>query len=134
VAISGLHRPASFQAIGPVKGRPVLLDDTCYLLPCNQATEAAVLTALYNHQLSLGLIEALSFPGAKRPVTKGLLQRLDISAILGRADRVALVARAGAILAEQPGQWIDDSTAITDQVERLIRQFEDTATRQSHLR
>ena len=34
VAVSGLYRTPIFQAVGPVDGRPVMLDDTCYLLPC----------------------------------------------------------------------------------------------------
>ncbi len=32
VAVAGLHKSPRFHAIGPVDGRPVLLDDTCYFL------------------------------------------------------------------------------------------------------
>ena len=72
-----------------------MLDDTCYLLPCQTAVEAAVLAALCNDPVALELIRALSFPDAKRPVTKGLLQRIDLSAILMQADVVELTAMRG---------------------------------------
>ncbi len=35
VAISGLHKAPVFRAVGPVNGRPVMLDDTCYFLACS---------------------------------------------------------------------------------------------------
>src|SRR5208283_2948314 len=87
VAVSGLYRTPVFQAVGPVDGRPVMLDDTCYLLPCASAIEAAVLCALCHDPTTLEIIGALSFADAKRPVTKGLLQRIDLSAILNQADQ-----------------------------------------------
>ena len=47
--------------------------------------------------------EAMSFPDAKRPVTKGLLQRIDLSAILIQADGCELAARAGCAARRAPG-------------------------------
>ena len=121
VAISGLHKVPKFRAIGPVHGRPVMLDDTCYFLPCSTALEAAVLTALCNDPITLGFIASISFRDAKSPITKKLLQRLDFLAILDRADRRSLVARAQSVLsleiATKPAE------AIADVVERLEEQF-----------
>ncbi len=121
MAISGLHKVPKFRAIGPVHGRPVMLDDTCYFLPCSTALEAAVLTALCNDPITLGFIASISFRDAKRPITKKLLQRLDFLAILDRADRRSLVARAQSVLsleiATKPAE------AIADVVERLEEQF-----------
>lgn len=93
-AVAGVHRPSRFRAIGPVGGRPVVLDDTCYLLPCQSALEAAIIAAAGNDPIVLGLLAALVFADAKRPVTKGLLQKIDLGIILKRADRPALVQRA----------------------------------------
>jgi hypothetical protein len=123
VAVSGLHHPPAFALVGPVGGRPVQLDDTCYLLPGASASEAALLAALYGDAASLGLIAALSFPGSKRRLTKGLLQRLDLSAILKRADRPALVERAHALLAANPGRAVEPPAAIGEELERLETQF-----------
>ena len=61
VAISGLYRTPIFQAVGPVDGRPVMLDDTCYLLPCVSALEAAVLCALCRDPTTHVLVRALEF-------------------------------------------------------------------------
>ena len=61
-----------------------MLDDTCYFLPCQTAVEAAVLAALCNDPITLGLINSISFRDAKRPITKQLLQRLDFTAVLER--------------------------------------------------
>jgi hypothetical protein len=97
VAVSGLHKTPRFHALGPVAGRPVMLDDTCYFLACRTPEQAAIVGAVLAEEAACGLLRALSFAGAKRPVTKRLLQRLDLGAIAARADRAALLARAEAI-------------------------------------
>jgi hypothetical protein len=116
VAISGLHKTPVFRALGPIGGRPVMLDDTCYFLPCATAEEAAVLAAICNDPSTLGLIAALSVREAKRPVTKALLQRLDLEAILGRTDHTLLAARAQALLEDElfrpPPQSVAEFLAI----------------------
>jgi hypothetical protein len=94
VAISGLHKDPAFRALAPVADRPVMLDDTCYFLPCATAEEAAIWTALCNDRITLGLIGCMSFRDAKRPITKKLLDRLDLIAILERANEKSLIARA----------------------------------------
>jgi hypothetical protein len=94
VAVSGLHKAPSFRAVGPDGGRPVMLDDTGYFLPCRSPEQAAMLAALLNDPEALGLVGALTFRDAKRPITKALLQRIDLSALAARVDRDALIARA----------------------------------------
>ncbi len=103
VAICGLHKAPAFRAVGPVEGRPVMLDDTCYFLACSSPAEAAVLAALCNDPTAMDLIRAASFPDAKRPITKGLLQRLDLRAIRDRSDCRAIRARASTILVDELG-------------------------------
>ncbi len=98
VAISGMHKTPRFRALGPVLGRPVMLDDTCYFVACATAEEASILTALCNDPISLGLLGSLMFLDAKRPITKKLLQRIDLSAVLRRADRAGVLARANEVL------------------------------------
>jgi hypothetical protein len=123
VAISGLHRTPLFRAVGPRGDLPVMCDDTCYHLPCKSASEAALLTALCNHRVSLEVARALSFPDAKRAITKGLLQRIDLSAILKRADRAELQARASTVLhedlcvdSEETPDWAEE----IDRVEQTL--------------
>jgi hypothetical protein len=121
VAICGLHKAPAFRAVGPVEGRPVLLDDTCYFLPCSSAAEAAALAALCNDPIALELIRSASFPDAKRPITKALLQRVDLRAILDRTDRRGLLARAAAILAGELAIGADGGpSTLRDRIEEAL--------------
>ncbi len=100
VAVSGLHKEPRFRVIGPVAGRPVMLDDTCYFLPCATPALSALMAALLNDPISLTLIRALTFHDAKRPITKSILRRVDLMAILERADPAALRTRIAAAVAD----------------------------------
>ena len=121
VAISGMHKEPRFQALGPVGGRPVMLDDTCYFLPCSTAEEASLFTALCNDPITLGLIASMSFRDAKRPITKKLLQRIDLSAILQHTDRSSLLARATAVLSNELAS--QPTEPLCDVVERVAQRF-----------
>jgi hypothetical protein len=118
VAVAGLSKAPAFRAVGPRGGRPVMFDDTCYFLPCSSAPEAAALSALCNDPVALGFLASASFPDAKRPITKALLQRLDLRAILGRADRPRLRERAAGSLDAELG--IAPSIGVMDQVEEAL--------------
>jgi hypothetical protein len=122
VAICGLHKDPSFKALGPSDGRPVMLDDTCYFLPRSTAEETAVLTALCNDPITLGLIRSASFRDAKRPVTKALLQRLDFAAILKEADRDLLLEKAREVLVVELG--LADAALPRAAAEQMEREFQ----------
>ncbi len=119
-AVAGIHRPSRFRAVGPVDGRPTVFDDTCYLLPCRSALEAAVLAAAADDPIARRVLRALTFADAKRPVTKAVLQMIDLGGVLARADAPALIDRVAEILRDDLG--LDDGTddAIKAEVERLI--------------
>jgi hypothetical protein len=78
VAISGLYKKLHFQAIGPVAGKPVVLDDTCYFLACDSEVAARQLTEMLNSEIAQRFFETFVFWDAKRPITTELLQRLDL--------------------------------------------------------
>jgi len=82
VAVSGLHKSAEFRLVAPADGRPVFLDDACYFLPFWDVCEAAVVAALLRSEPARDFFHALAFWDAKRPITKRLLQRIDLNAIL----------------------------------------------------
>jgi hypothetical protein len=94
VAISGLHKKPSFRIVGPLVGQPTILDDTCYFLACDSAEDASLFYALITTQIALDLVTGIMFPDAKRPITKKLLQRVDLAAILDLSDHDALVSAA----------------------------------------
>ncbi|APW60853.1 hypothetical protein [Paludisphaera borealis] len=119
-AVAGLHRPSRFRAVGPVDGRPTVFDDTCYILPCQSALEAAVLTAACNDPITREVLRALTFADAKRPVTKAVLQTIDLGGVLERTDASALVDRVDEVLRDDLGLEGETGDAIKAEVERLI--------------
>ncbi len=98
VGVSGLHKTPKFRAIGPVEGRPVMLDDTCYFVSCRSPEQAVLLSGLLNAPACLELIQSMIFFDSKRPITKKLLQRIDLKALLERTDRYSLLSRVEADL------------------------------------
>ena len=85
VAVSGLHRPALFQVIGPFQSKPVFLDDTCNYLSFEDETSARLVANILNSASCQQFLKSLVFTGSKRPITVELLQRLNLSAIANKA-------------------------------------------------
>lgn len=108
VAISGLHKRPIFRLVAPINNLPVVLDDTCYLLPFQDATEAAVVAAVLNSSECVALIESLVFWDSKRPITKKLLSRLDLNHLAVDPQVVIQTARASA---DQIGATFDEKRA-----------------------
>ncbi len=87
VAISGLYKDLSFQALGSAGGKPIVLDDTCYLFLCDSKAEAEFFAELLNSEIARQFISALVFRDAKRPVTIDILKRIDLKKLAERAGR-----------------------------------------------
>ena len=83
VAISGLHKRLAFSVVGPVDGRPAVLDDACYHLSFETERDARSVAQCLRGDASRAL-ESLIFWDAKRPITTGVLQRLDMQRVRGR--------------------------------------------------
>ena len=81
VAISGFYKHLNFRCIGPIEGKPVVLDDTCYFLPCQTEHDARIIAQLLNSQTAKGFFRSFIFWDAKRPVTAQLLASLDLAAL-----------------------------------------------------
>lgn len=94
IAISGFHKTPIFRMIGPYNGKPAVFDDATYLLPFSDAFECAAAHSLLVGPEASGLIASLAFWDSKRPVTKKLLQRIDLLTIAENVDRTTLVERA----------------------------------------
>lgn len=100
IAVSGLHKSVEFRLIGPVGPKPMFFDDTCYFLPFNDPYEAAVVAALLQAEPARDFFQALAFWDAKRPITKKLLQRLDLRAIADGTETSEVAASARTLLTE----------------------------------
>lgn len=89
VAISGLYKKLHFAVVGPHTGKPVVLDDTCYFLPCQSEDEAQYLARLLNSKVAEEFFRAFIFWDAKRPITVSVLNKLSLVALareLGSED------------------------------------------------
>jgi hypothetical protein len=81
VAISGFYKKLDFRVLGRFCGRPVVLDDTVNFIACYSEEEARFLASLLNSETAKAFFQAFLFWDAKRPVTVGLLNRLDLKAL-----------------------------------------------------
>lgn len=81
VAISGLYKSPIFTLVMPEKGKPLMLDDTCYFIGFEKFSDAAIAFALLNHPFVTGLLNAITFSDAKRTFTKDVLMRIDLSLV-----------------------------------------------------
>ena len=78
IGISGFHKKLEFQLIGPIDKKPVVFDDTCYFLPSNSREEALIWFSLLTHPKSMAFFDALIYWKAKRPITKQILQQVNL--------------------------------------------------------
>jgi hypothetical protein len=108
VAVSGLYKHIHFRLVGPHSAKPVMLDDTCYFIPCDSLERACVLVELLNHPDCLQFLNAVVFKDSKRPVTKRVLQRIDIAALLSHVDKAALLRGVNASLRRMGSQVLSD--------------------------
>lgn len=91
VAISGLYKTFSFAVVPPRDDRPVMVDDTCYSLPCQSEAEARFLHEMLSSEAALAFLSSLVFTDSKRPVTVAVLRRIslvDLARRLGRLDEL----------------------------------------------
>lgn len=86
VAISGLYKEPRFSLILPIDNKPVMLDDTCYYLSFNSLKEAFFTWVLLNRDEVKKFLSSIVFLDSKRPYTKELLMRIDISKLAASAS------------------------------------------------
>lgn len=82
VAISGMYKRLEFALLGSSKGKPILLDDTCYFAPFYSEKMAQAALDALRSPIVQDYFEARVFWDAKRPINKSLLQSLNLQALL----------------------------------------------------
>jgi hypothetical protein len=80
VAISGFYKRLDFRIIGPYEQKPVVLDDTCYFVPCHSQQEAELIAAVLNSAVAREFFASRIFWDEKRPITLGVLSSLNLLA------------------------------------------------------
>lgn len=109
IAISGLHKELRFVLLGPLEGKPVVVDDASYVLGFDDGHHAAMCFAVLTSQAASDLLDSLVFWDAKRPITKKLLQRIDLLAVADKSAPDLLAASASHAAADlgltAPESW-----------------------------
>jgi len=91
IAISALYKNISFVLVPPCDGRPVMVDDTCYSIPCRFQREAELVYAMLSSPAAGGFLSSLIFFDSKRPITIDILRRLsfvELARDLGMLDEL----------------------------------------------
>ena len=78
VVISALYQSTYFAILRPIKGKPVLLDDTCYSIAFDDEEFAVITQKVLNSHPVQNFLKSICPLGVKRFITKGLLMRIDI--------------------------------------------------------
>jgi hypothetical protein len=61
VAISGLYKNIHFSSIGRHNNKTIMVDDTCYFIPCSSQNEATFISEQLNSENCLKFIKSLIF-------------------------------------------------------------------------
>jgi hypothetical protein len=88
IAISGLYKNMSFVLVPPCDKRPVMVDDTCYFIPCQTKKEAYLLFELLNSVEAKAFFKSLIFADSKRPITIDVLRRVSFVELARNHDRL----------------------------------------------
>jgi len=95
VAVSGFYKTPNFIKAGPVNGKPVVMDDTVYFLPCESEEEADFVLSLVQSQPFSEFLDAMIFNDEKRTVTADILKRISLGSLAkknGLAGEYAMFA------------------------------------------
>ena len=87
VAISGLYKTFHFTLILPQADKPVMLDDTCYLIGFDKIEFAVYALILLNSDTTMQFLQSVTFADAKRTFTKDVLMRIDLLKLAKTVDK-----------------------------------------------
>jgi len=90
VAISALYKTFHFTLILPQHNKPVMLDDTCYLLGFDKIEFAVYALILLNSNTTVQFLQSVTFPDAKRTFTKDVLMRIDLLELSKKINKANL--------------------------------------------
>lgn len=86
VAISGLYKTFHFTLVLPQNEKPVMLDDTCYLIGFDKIEFAIYSLILLNSKPAMQFLKSITFADAKRTFTKDVLMRIDLLTLSQKID------------------------------------------------
>lgn len=81
IVISGLYKNIIFSKIGCYQDKPIVVDDTCYMLGFEYEEQADFVLNILTSSLCQNFIDSLVFIDNKRPITVSILNRINIKNI-----------------------------------------------------
>ena len=78
LVVSGLYKCPNFSIVCPINNRPVMLDDTCYMLGFDNYDDVVIAQHVFNSKPVQTFISSLIFLDAKRVLNKELLMRINL--------------------------------------------------------
>ncbi|HEV2295114.1 MAG TPA: hypothetical protein VGR35_14770 [Tepidisphaeraceae bacterium] len=93
VAVSGLYKDISFVIVPPDGERPVMVDDTCYFIPCKTQEEAELLFEMLVSGPAKAFLNSLIFRDSKRPITADVLRKLSIVELARVLGKLSILDR-----------------------------------------
>lgn len=86
VVISGMYNNLEFKKIGLFKDKPIVLDDTCYMLCFDKIEEVNLVHTLLTSDYCRRFINSIVFTDNKRPITAALLNRINLKELAKLLD------------------------------------------------
>ncbi len=80
VAVSGFYKEPVFALV--YGDKPIMLDDTCYFIGFNDYKPALITMLLLNSKIAQDFLKSIAFLDSKRPYTKEVLMRIDLSKLV----------------------------------------------------
>ena len=78
IVISALYPDMIFSLVKPIGGKPVMLDDTCYLLGFDKLEYATITLYILQSDVLRHFFQSIYFKDAKRKVSRELLMRINL--------------------------------------------------------
>ncbi len=82
VGIASFYKEPRFSLVLPSKGKPTMLDDTCYYLAFDDVEEALCIMTALNSPPANSFLESISFRDGKRIYNKEILSRIGLIPLL----------------------------------------------------
>ena len=81
IVVSGLYKNIKFSLIGSYNDKPIVLDDTCYMLGFDSYEKALLIYELLTSKIVSKFISSIIFLDCKRPITTSLLNRICLQEV-----------------------------------------------------
>ncbi|QTA82581.1 SAM-dependent methyltransferase domain-containing protein [Desulfonema limicola] len=78
IVISGLYKNIKFKLVGPFQEKPVVLDDTCYMMSFKSEEKAEFVYELLSSKVAGDFLDSIVFKDSKRPITVSILNRINL--------------------------------------------------------